>query len=286
MENRKRSGLGRSSEGFKKAGSDSKPGQKKRYFAKPTPVGFEKPSKPDIVFGVQSVLETLKSTKEIEKILLQRDFGHAEVEKLAREREIPVQRVPLEKLNRVTMKVHQGVIAFVSAVNYAKTSNVVADTFEKGETPLLLVLDRITDVRNFGAIARTAECAGVNAIVVPARGAAQVNADAMKTSVGALNHLPVCRENSLSQVVSELQQSGIQVVACTEKANDELYEIDFTLPTAILMGSEEDGISDNLLEQADFATKIPMMGKIGSLNVSVATAIILYEAVRQRQNNK
>ncbi|MFY7911570.1 MAG: 23S rRNA (guanosine(2251)-2'-O)-methyltransferase RlmB [Emticicia sp.] len=284
MENRKRSGLGRSSEGgYRKPEGDNKTGFKKKYFAKPTPAGFEKPSKPDIVFGVQSVLETLKSTKEIEKILLQRDFGHAEVEKLAREREIPVQRVPLEKLNRVTMKVHQGVIAFVSAVNYAKTSNVVADTFEKGETPLLLILDRVTDVRNFGAIARTAECAGVNAIVVPARGAAQINADAMKTSVGALNHLPVCRENSLSQIVSELQQSGIQVVACTEKATTELYDVDFSVPTAILMGSEEDGISDNLLEQADYATKIPMVGKIGSLNVSVATAVILYEAVRQRQ---
>ena len=281
MENRKRYGVNnRSSEGgYKKPeGSDAK----KRYFAKPTPPGFEKPSKPDIVFGVQSVLETLKGTKEIEKILLQRDFGHNEVEKLAFERGIPVQRVPLEKLNRVTMKVHQGVIAYVSAVNYAKISNIVADIFEKGEIPLLLVLDRITDVRNFGAIARTAECAGVNAIVVAAHGAAQINADAMKTSSGALNHLPVCRENNLWQVINELQQSGIQIVACTEKANEELYKIDFSIPTAILMGSEEDGISENLLEQADFATKIPMAGKIGSLNVSVATGVILYEAVRQR----
>jgi len=283
MENRKRSGLGRSSEGgFRKPEGGSQGGAKKRYFDKPTPPGFEKASKPDIVFGVKSVLETLKGTKEIEKILLQRDFGNNEVEKLAFERGIPVQRVPLEKLNRVTMKVHQGVIAFVSAVNYAKISNVVADVFEKGEVPLLLVLDRITDVRNFGAIARTAECAGVNAIAVAARGAAQINADAMKTSSGALNHLPVCRENSLWQVISELQQSGIQIVACTEKATEELYNIDFSIPTAILMGSEEDGISENLLEQADYSTKIPMVGKIGSLNVSVATGVILYEAVRQR----
>ncbi len=288
MENRKRSGVsgrpseGRSSsDGFRKPEGD-KTAFKKKYFAKPLPPGFEKPSKPDIVFGVQSVLETLKGTKEIEKILLQREFGHTEVEKLAFERGIPVQRVPLEKLNRVTMKVHQGVIAFVSAVNYAKISNVVADIFEKGNVPLILVLDRITDVRNFGAIARTAECAGVNAIVVAARGGAQINEDAMKTSSGALNHLPVCRENSLWQVISELQQSGIQIVACTEKASEELYKIDFTLPTAILMGSEEDGISENLLEQADFSTKIPMAGKIGSLNVSVATGVILYEVVRQR----
>ncbi len=281
MENRKRSGVNRT-EGFRKPEGDNQGGFKKKYFAKPLPAGYEKPSKPDIVFGVQSVLETLKGTKEIEKILLQREFGHAEVEKLAFERGIPVQRVPLEKLNRVTMKVRQGVIAFVSAVNYAKISNVVADIYEKGEVPLILILDRITDVRNFGAIARTAECAGVNAIVVAARGAAQINADAMKTSSGALNHLPVCRENSLWQVVSELQQSGIQVVACTEKAAESLYKIDFSLPTAILMGSEEDGISENLLEQADYSTKIPMAGKIGSLNVSVATGVILYEVVRQR----
>ncbi len=282
MENRKRSGLG-SGGGFRKSEGDSKPEFKKKYFAKPLPPGFEKPSKPDIVFGVQSVLETLKGTKEVEKILLQREFGHTEIEKLARERDIPVQRVPMEKLNRVTMKVHQGVIAFVSAVNYSKMSNVVADIFEKGKVPLILVLDRITDVRNFGAIARTAECAGVNAIVIPAHGAAQINADAMKTSSGALNHLPVCREHSLFQAITELQQSGIQVVACTEKANTELYKIDFSIPTAILMGSEEDGISDILLEKADYATKIPMIGKIGSLNVSVATGVILYESVRQRQ---
>lgn len=273
MENRKRSGV------RPEAGGRPEYNKKPKFFARPN---FEKPSKPDIVFGVQSVLETLRGTKEIEKILIQREFGHAEVEKLAKERDLPVQRVPIEKLNRVTMKNHQGVIAFVSAVNYAKTSNVVADIFEKGEVPLLLILDRITDVRNFGAIARTAECSGVHAIVVAARGAAQINADAMKTSSGALNFLPVCRENSLAQVLEELQQSGIQIVACTEKATDELYKIDFTVPTAILMGSEEDGISENLLEQADHSTKIPMLGKIGSLNVSVATGVILYEAVRQR----
>ncbi|RFS13784.1 23S rRNA (guanosine(2251)-2'-O)-methyltransferase RlmB [Emticicia sp. C21] len=283
MENRKRYGVNSESgdrrEGNRADGSRPDFKKKQKFFAKPN---FEKSSKPDIVFGVQSVLETLKGPKEIEKILIQREFGHAEVEKLAKERDLPVQRVPLEKLNRITMKNHQGVIAFVSAVNYAKTSNVIADIFEKGEVPLLLVLDRITDVRNFGAIARTAECSGVHAIIVASRGAAQINADAMKTSSGALNYLPVCRENSLSQVLDELKQSGIQVVACTEKATEELYTIDFTVPTAILMGSEEDGISENLLEQADRATKIPMLGKIGSLNVSVATGVILYETVRQR----
>ncbi len=283
MENRKSSGLNRKFESkFKKDSSSDKGAVKKRYFAKPLPLGYEKPSKPDIVYGVQSVLETLRSSKEIEKILIQREFGHQEVEKIAIERGIPVQKVPLEKLNRITTKVHQGVIAFISSVNYAKISNVIADIYEKGEVPFVLILDRITDVRNFGAIARTAESAGVHAIVVPAKGAAQINADAMKTSSGALNFIPVCRENNLWQTVNELQQSGMQIVACTEKTNRSLYEIDFSVPTAIIMGSEEDGISDNLLEKSDFNAKIPMNGKIGSLNVSVACGIILYEAVRQR----
>lgn len=281
MENRKRSGVG----GFSRSGGsrDARPqggGQAKKYY-KPQN-SAPRPHASSLVFGVQAILESLKSGKEIERILIQREFGQAEIEKLAKEREIPVQRVPVEKLNRITTKNHQGLIAFVSSINYAKLSNVIASIYEKGEVPLILVLDRITDVRNFGAIARSAECSGVHTIVVPARNAAQINADAMKTSAGALNYLPVCRENSLSQVLEELQQSGIQIVACTEKTDNQLYDIDFTIPTAILMGSEEDGISENLLEQADKAAKIPMLGQIGSLNVSVATGVVLYEAVRQR----
>ncbi len=283
MENRKSNGLNRKYEStFRRDSSSDKGAFKKKYFAKPLPPGYEKPSKPDIVYGVQSVLETLRSSKEIEKILIQREFGHQEVEKMAHERGIPVQKVPLEKLNRITTKVHQGVIAFISSVNYAKISNVIADIYEKGEVPFVLILDRITDVRNFGAIARTAESAGIHAIVVPAKGAAQINADAMKTSSGALNFIPVCRENNLWQTVNELQQSGIQVVACTEKTDKSIFDIDFSVPTAIVMGSEEDGISDNLLDKSDFNAKIPMNGKISSLNVSVACGVILYEAVRQR----
>ena len=235
-----------------------------------------------MVFGVQSVTETLRSEKEIDKILLLRDFGHAEIEQLARQRGIPTQRVPNEKLNTITGKNHQGVIAFVSVINYARLSNVVADAFESGEMPLLLVLDRITDVRNFGAITRTAECLGVHGVVVPARGAAQINADAMKTSSGALNHLPVCRENDLLVAIEEMQQSGFQVIACTEKAQGLVYETEFTTPTAIVMGSEEDGISPEILAKCDGVVKLPMTGKIESLNVSVATGMILYEVIRQR----
>lgn len=248
--------------------------------------GFYPPRKTydknSLVFGVQSVLETLRSDKEIDKILVQREFGHAEVEQLAAEREVPVQRVPIEKLNRVTGKNHQGVIAFISEVNYAKLTNVVAEAYESGEVPLLVVLDRITDVRNFGAIARTAECQGVNGIIVPARGGAQINADAMKTSSGALNHLPVCREKDLILTIEELKQSGFQLVACTEKGDDYLFNTDLKIPTAIIMGSEEDGISEGILSRCDAVVKIPMTGKVESLNVSVATGMMLYEVTRQR----
>lgn len=242
-----------------------------------------RPNKADFVFGINSVVETLKSEKEIDKILLLKDMKHVEeIETLARNRGIPVQKVPQERLNRVTMKNHQGAVAFVSSVNFALLSNVVTSVFESGETPLLLILDRITDVRNFGAICRSAECSGVHAVVLPARGAAQINGDAMKTSSGALNFIPVCRETDLMNTVKYLKNSGFQVVSCTEKGNDVVYDVDFTLPTAIIMGSEEDGISDSLIEESDYKAQIPLKGRVESLNVSVAAGVILFEAVRQR----
>lgn len=247
-----------------------------KYFNQP------KPENKDIVFGIQSVLETLRSGKEIDKLLVQRELGSLEVLEFARLKGVPVQKVPTEKLDRITRKNHQGVIAFVSAINYAKLENVVADVYEKGEVPLILVLDRITDVRNFGAIARTAECTGVHAIVIPTKGAAQINADAMKTSSGALNFLPVCREENLYHTIKFLQNSGIQVVACSEKVSKNIYDVDFTVPTAIIMGSEEDGISDDLMRAVDELATIPLVGRVGSLNVSVATGVILYEVVRKR----
>ncbi len=255
---------------------DAEP-QKKFY--KPV----NRPAKEDFVFGYQSVLETLKSEKEIDKILLLKDSKNfVEIEDLARKRNIPISKVPHEKLNRVTMKTHQGAIAFVSQVNFASLSNIVTDVFEKGEVPLILILDRITDVRNFGAICRSAACSGVHAVVVPSRNAAQINGDAMKTSSGALNFVPVCREISLNYAVKYLQNSGFQVFACTEKGEKSIFELDYTLPTAIVMGSEEDGISEDIIEMADQAAFIPMKGPIASLNVSVATGIILFETLRQR----
>jgi 23S rRNA (guanosine2251-2'-O)-methyltransferase len=266
MENRKRFGVKQDS--FKH----------NNRFHKPAP----KQNPEDFVFGVQSVLEVLNSEKDVEKILIQKGFSHDEVEILARQRDIIIQRVPPERLNKVTGKNHQGVIAYVSAINYSSLTNVIADSFESGKTPLILVLDRITDVRNFGAIARTAEASGVNAIVTPVKGAAQIGSDAMKTSSGALSHIPVCREQNLLDSINELQQSGFRVIGCTEKTKDTYFRQDLTGPLAIVMGSEEDGISDEILEKCDMLGKIPMLGKIDSLNVSVACGVLLYEANRQR----
>lgn len=245
-----------------------------------------RPNKADFVFGINSVIETLRSEKEIDKVLLLKEMKHVEeIETLARERGVPVQKVPVEKLNRVTMKNHQGAIAFVSSVNFSSLSNVVTTVFEAGQTPLVVILDRVTDVRNFGAISRSAECSGVHAIVVPTRGGAQINGDAMKTSSGALSHIPVCRETDLLNTITYLRNSGFQIVSCTEKGDDFIYDPDYTLPTAIIMGSEEDGISESLIKASDYKAKIPLQGKVDSLNVSVASGVIFFEAVRQRRLN-
>lgn len=259
--------------------SRSRSMEKRRYPLR-TP---NKPTQADMVFGTQSVLETLRSGKEIEKLLVQRELGLAEIVKLASELNIPYQRVPVEKLNRVTRKNHQGVIAFVSPIRYVPLHNVLTQVYEEGKTPLFLLLDRVTDVRNFGAIARTAECAGVNSIIVPQKGGAQINADAMKTSSGALNYLPVSREAILTEALRYMSESGLQIVACTEKADTELYDVDFSIPTVIVMGSEEDGISEDLLRMATSRVRIPLLGHVESLNVSAAASVILYESVRQRK---
>lgn len=264
MENRKRFGVNRDS-------------NKRSYAPRPQ-------STADFVFGVQSVLELLKSEKDIEKILVQKDFSHPELEQLARSKRAIIQKVPVEKLNSITRKNHQGVLAFASPINYATLSTVIASSYESGRAPIVLLLDRLTDVRNFGAIARTAEACGVDAIVVPTKGAAQINADAMKTSSGALSHIAVCRETDLSKTVILLQESGFKVMACTEKAANNYYGTDMIGPVALVMGSEEDGVSDGILKVCDELVKIPMLGQVGSLNVSVATAVVLYEVLRQRMS--
>lgn len=239
----------------------------------------------DFIYGTRAIIESIEAGKEVDKILLQKDLKNElilELLGLAKAYSIPVQKVPLEKLNRVTKKNHQGVIAYLSSVVYASLDHVISEAYSKAETPLLVILDRVTDVRNIGAIARTAECVGAHAIVVPSRGTAQLGADAMKTSAGALNHIPVCRVENLKTTIKEIQSNGIQVLACSEKANDMVYKADLTGPLAIMMGSEEDGISPEYLKLANDHVKLPINGQIESLNVSVATGVILYEVVRQR----
>ncbi len=238
-----------------------------------------------LIYGIRPVMEAIRAGKEVDRIFITRNSEGElmiELKKLLVENNIPWQEVPLEKIHRITRQNHQDVVCFISSISYATVSNVLPGVFEKGETPLILILDRITDVRNFGAIARTAECSGVHAIVIPFRGAATVTADAIKTSAGALSTIPVCRENNLRDTLEYLRQSGLHIVAATEKGNANYYDADLSGPLAIVMGSEEDGVSNDLIRHSDELVKIPLFGKISSLNVSVACGVVLYEAIRQR----
>jgi 23S rRNA (guanosine2251-2'-O)-methyltransferase len=240
----------------------------------------------DVIFGTRPVVEALQAGKEVEKILIQKNAMNESIKTildLARTYHVPVVKVPIEKLNRITRKNHQGVVGYLSAVIYASLDNIVNEKYQSGKSPFLLMLDRITDMRNFGAIARTAECAGVDAIIVPAKGGALINADAMKTSAGALHFIPVCRSENLKETIVYLKNSGIQVIACTEKTDQLIYQQDFVAPVCLLLGSEEDGVSSAYLKLADSSVMVYMSGKIASLNVSVAAAIAMYEVVRQRQ---
>ena len=239
----------------------------------------------DYIFGTQSILETLRSEKDVEKILIQRNVKNDSINEviyLAKQLNVPVVQVPIEKMNRITRKNHQGAIAFVSSILYSSLDNVITRAYEEGRVPFVIILDQVTDVRNFGAIARTAECAGADAIVIPSKGSAQINGDAMKTSSGALNFIPVCREEYLKDAISYLKQSGLQIFACSEKATKTVYQVDLTVPMAIMMGSEEKGISPAFLQMSDEHIKIPIFGKVESMNVGVATGVIAFEAIRQR----
>lgn len=240
---------------------------------------------PDLLFGTRAVIEAVRSGREINKIMVQRGLNNElfnELKNELRGSEIQIQFVPSEKLNRLTRKNHQGVIGFVSPVSYSRIEDLLPIVFEEGRVPLFVILDRITDVRNFGAICRTAECMGADAVIIPSRGGAQITSDAVKTSAGALNRLPVCKEDNLKKTIHYLAASGIKVVSCTEKAELELSGSDLTVPLCIIMGSEEDGISGEYLKLSDERVKIPMAGSIASLNVSVAAGMMLYEVTRQR----
>lgn len=239
-----------------------------------------------MIFGIRAVIEAVEAGRDIDKVIVKRELSgelFMELQEQLRRHEIPTQRVPVERIDRITRKNHQGVVAFTSAVTYQKLEQIVPLLYEEGKVPLIVVLDGLTDVRNFGAIARTCEVAGVNAIVIPSKGSVTVNADAVKTSAGALHSIPVCREKSLREAIVFLRESGVKVVAATEKAASYYTDIDFTVPAAIIMGAEDAGIAPEHLRLSDELVKIPQEGTIQSLNVSVAAGVLIYEAVRQRR---
>ena len=244
--------------------------------------------KSQVVFGIRAVIEAIESGKQVDKVLMKKDLGGElarELLSVTREYNVPVQRVPVERINKVTRKNHQGVIAFMAAVAYYHVDDIVPALYDEGINPLVVVLDGVTDVRNFGAIARTCECAGVNCIVIPERNSVSVNADAVKTSAGALNYLPVCRERNLVKAVQYLRDSGFKVMGASEKTDLNYTKADFTGPVAIVLGAEDTGISTDVLKLCDTLVAIPEFGQINSLNVSVAGGIMIYEVVRQRLND-
>ena len=241
--------------------------------------------KNEMIFGARAVIEAIQAGKEIDKVLIKKDIqSDLSKELLAALKDtfIPVQRVPVERINRITKKNHQGVIAFISPITYQRTEDIVPFLFEQGKNPLLIMLDGLTDVRNFGAIARTCECAGVDAIIIPNKNSVSVNADAIKTSAGALHTLPVCREANLRNTIKFLKDSGFKIIAATEKGDYDYTIADYEGPTCIIMGAEDTGVSYDNLALCDEWVKIPMLGTIESLNVSVAAGVLIYEAIKQR----
>jgi 23S rRNA (guanosine2251-2'-O)-methyltransferase len=240
---------------------------------------------PYLIYGKHPVREALLSGKKIEKLLISLDAQQddlSEIKKLARHQGVTVQMVPVQKLNAITRKAHQGIVAFLSIIQYYKLEDVLMKAYDEGRLPLFLALDHITDVRNFGAIARTAYGAGVDAIVIPAKGSALINSDAMKTSAGALHKIHVCKVKSLSDALDFFRQNGIRIIATGMHAHTYAYQEDFTVPVAIVIGSEDTGISVQLIRKADSVVKIPILSDLESYNVSVSAGMILYEVMRQR----
>ena len=237
------------------------------------------------IFGIRSIIEAVEAGKTIDKLFIQKGLHNdlfAELWKLVRVKRINYKHVPLEKINRLTRKNHQGVICYISPIPYQPLDEIIQRCYENGKDPIVLILDRITDTRNFGAITRVAEAAQVDAIIIPDKGGALITSDAVKTSAGALNYVSVCKVKSLKNTINQLKESGLNIVSCYEKAKDSIFSIDYLTPTAIIIGSEKNGISSSLLDLSDNKVKIPMYGQIDSLNVSTSTSIILYELIRQR----
>lgn len=239
----------------------------------------------DMIFGMHAIIEAIKAGRDFEKVVMRYDLKGdlaMELKALLKTTSIPVLKVPAEKLDNYTRKNHQGVIGIASEIVYQDIEALLPMLYEEGKVPFIVALDGVTDVRNFGAIVRSAECAGAHAILVPAKGSAAINADAMKTAAGALDNIPVCRTNNLRAALQFLKESGLTLYAVTEKADDYYYNNDFTVPLAIVMGAEDVGIASHNLKECNAAVKIPMSGHIESLNVSVATGILLFEVVKQR----
>ncbi len=244
-----------------------------------------RPKEKEMIFGIRAVIEAIDAGKVLDKIMLRRDMSSTLAKELLKRlmgTTTPVQKVPVEKLNQFTDKNHQGVIAFLSPIDFHRVEDIVPALYEEGKVPFLVVLDGITDMRNFGAIARTCVCAGVDALIIPARGGVSINGDAIKTSAGALHHLPVCKVENMQNTLDYLRESGLSLVAATEHATKNYTEADLNQPLAIVMGSEDVGIFPENLKRCNEQVRIPMTNTIESLNVSVAAGIMLYEVVRQR----
>lgn len=247
-----------------------------------------RPKEKEMIFGIRAVIEAIDAGKTIDKILLRRDMSSAlgrELNARLQNLPTPVQKVPVEKLNQYTDKNHQGVIAFLSPIEFQSLENLVPMLYEQGKVPFIVVLDGITDVRNFGAIARTCACAGVDAIVVPMHRGTAINGDAVKTSAGALHSIPVCKVENMQNALRFLKESGLTLIAATEHTTTDLWSRPdcFKEPMALVLGSEDKGIFPANLELCDVKLKLPMSGTIESLNVSVAAGIFIYEVLRNRQ---
>lgn len=247
---------------------------------------FNKPrvEDPDVIFGVRAVIEAINANRDLNKILIQKGMNKdlfMELKEALKGKDFNLQFVPVEKLQKLTTGNHQGVVAYAAPIEYGNIETFIDEKVEKEEKVNILVLDRVTDVRNFGAIARTAECQGIDAILIPSKGSALVTADAVKTSAGALNRILVCKTDDLKNSLFYIQQSGVRLISCTEKSKNNLFEVNLRGSVAIIMGSEENGISNDLINMSDISAKIPMKGKIASLNVSVAAGMVLYEKLRQ-----
>lgn len=239
----------------------------------------------DFVFGIRPIIEAVGAGKEIDRVFIQNGLKNElfkELIALLKEYSVPYKYVPIVKLNKITRKNHQGVIAYISPITYDNIEMIIPALFDKGIDPLIVIMDKITDVRNFGAILRTAESAGVNAVVFPSQGSAVLNSGTVKSSAGAIYNISICRSENLKDTIDFLKNSGLTIVAATEKGATNYTDANLTGPMALIMGSEDEGVSGEYLKRSDLKLMIPMLGKTGSLNVSVAAGVLLYEVVRQR----